>query len=229
MLLAFVGGLILNLMPCVLPVISLKVLSFVRQGEREAREARGTGCSSRSASWSSFWIIAGVLVALRAGGRLLGWGFQFQDPAVVMVTAVLFFLIGLNLFGVFEIGSALTRLGARWAAASRRKRRATASFLFQRDVRHRGGDTLHGALHGRGRRVRALPFRRRLVRRVHRAWPSAWPRRILLLSVVPGLVSAACRSPGPWMETFRQVMAFPMMAAAVWMASVLAALAGLRR
>jgi DsbC/DsbD-like thiol-disulfide interchange protein len=108
LLLAFVGGLILNLMPCVLPVISLKIISFSRQEDGQGLQH---GLLFGLGVLVSFWIVAGVLVGLRAGGRLLGWGFQFQDPVVVIVTAVLFFLIGLNLFGVFDVGIILTRLG----------------------------------------------------------------------------------------------------------------------
>ena len=106
--LAFLGGLILNLMPCVLPVLSLKVLGFVRQaGERAASGATGSrsrrACCSRSGRWRA------LMLALRAGGERIGWGFQLQSPAFVAVLAVLFLLIALNLLGVFEVGMSLTR------------------------------------------------------------------------------------------------------------------------
>ncbi len=123
--LAFLGGILLNLMPCVLPVVSLKVLAFVRQSESGKGSGLRHGILFAAGVLASFWLIAAVLVGLRAGGRLLGWGFQFQDPTVLIITAALFFLIGLNLFGVFEIGSAFTRLGSRLAG-----RRGRAGSFF---------------------------------------------------------------------------------------------------
>ncbi|HET6451601.1 MAG TPA: protein-disulfide reductase DsbD domain-containing protein, partial [Spirochaetia bacterium] len=91
-LLAFIGGVILNLMPCVLPVISLKALALMRHGRDGAARS---GLLFTLGVLVSFWVIAAVLEGLRAGGRLLGWGFQFQDPVTVLIAAVLFFLIGL--------------------------------------------------------------------------------------------------------------------------------------
>ena len=167
----------------------------------------------------SFWVVAGVLVGLRAGGRLLGWGFQFQDPVVVVVTAVLFFLIGLNLFGVFDVGT--------FADAARRKRSArtggTASFLngvFATAVATPCTAPFMGAAVGY-----ALSHSVGASFGVFSALALGMAAPFLLLSAVPGLV-ARLPKPGPWMETLRQVMAFPMMGAAVWMVSVLAALAG---
>ena len=113
MALAFLGGLILNLMPCVLPVISLKVLSFVKNSREGAGSSLRHGLFFGAGVLVSFWGIAAILVALRAGGQLLGWGFQFQSPAVVTVTAALFFLIGLSLLDVFEL-----RLPVRISASS---------------------------------------------------------------------------------------------------------------
>ena len=218
LLLAFVGGLILNLMPCVLPVISLKVLSFVRHGE-----AGGSGSARHGLLFSlgvllSFLVIAGVLVALRSAGRLLGWGFQFQDPAVVIVTAALFFLIGLNLLGIFEIGSALTRLGG----TGRRSGGAASFFsgIFAAAVATPCTAPFMGVAMGY-----ALTHSVGASFGVFSALALGMAAPYLVLSIVPGLVSRLPK-PGPWMETFRQLMAFPMMAAAIWMVSVLAALAG---
>jgi len=219
LLLAFVGGLILNLMPCVLPVISLKVISFVRQGDAQGKGSARHGLLFTLGVLVSFWIVAGVLVGLRSGGRLLGWGFQFQDPAVVVVTAVLFFLIGLNLFGVFEVGASLTRLGG----VGQRQRGGAASFLsgmFATAVATPCTAPFMGAAVGY-----ALSHSLEASFGVFSALALGMAAPYLVLSALPGLVSRLPK-PGPWMETFRQVMAFPMMAAAVWMASVLAALAG---
>ena len=211
LLLAFVGGLILNLMPCVLPVISLKVVSFKGDARHGLLFALGV--------LVSFWIIAGVLVGLRAGGHLLGWGFQFQDPAVVVVTGVLFFLIGLNLLGVFEVGTLLTRVGG----VRRGKSGGASSFfsgVFATAVATPCTAPFMGAALGY-----ALTHPLGASFGVFTALALGMAAPYLALSAVPGLVSRLPK-PGPWMETFRQAMAFPMMAAAVWMVSVLAALSG---
>jgi thiol:disulfide interchange protein DsbD len=102
-LLALLGGLLLNLMPCVLPVLSLKALSFVEQ----ARESRAQGLALAGAFTAGvlacFWALAGVVLALKQGGAAVGWGFQFQEPAFVLGMAALVLAFSLNLFGVFEI------------------------------------------------------------------------------------------------------------------------------
>ncbi len=198
-------------MPCVLPVISLKVISFKGDARHGLLFALGV--------LVSFWIIAGVLIGLRAGGHLLGWGFQFQDPAVVVITAVLFFLIGLNLFGVFEVGTLLTRMGG----ASRGKGGGAGSLLsgmFATAVATPCTAPFMGVAIGF-----ALTHSWEASFGVFSALALGMAAPYLVLSVVPGLVSLLPK-PGPWMDTFRQVMAFPMMAAAVWMVSVLAALSG---
>jgi thiol:disulfide interchange protein DsbD len=212
-LLAFVGGLILNLMPCVLPVISLKVISFKGDIRHGLLFALGV--------LVSFWIIGGILVGLRAGGHLLGWGFQFQIPSVVVVVAVLFFLIGLNLFGVFEVGVLLTGVGG--AVAGHRKSGGASSLLsgvFATVVATPCTAPFMGAALGY-----ALTHSLEASFGVFSALALGMAAPYLLLSFVPELVRRLPK-PGPWMETFRQLMAFPMMAAAVWMVSVLAALVG---
>lgn len=217
--LAFVGGILLNLMPCVLPVISLKVLSFVRQSEAGKGSGLGHGILFTAGVLASFWLIAAILVALRAGGRLLGWGFQFQDPTVLIITATLFFLIGLNLFGVFEIGSAFTRLGSRLAGrsggvgsffsgllAAAVATPCTAPFM---------GSALGYAL------THPLPA----AFAVFTALALGMSAPYVLLSAFPALL-ARLPKPGKWMETFKQVMGFSMMGAALWMIFVFSALAG---
>ncbi|MGM9991235.1 MAG: protein-disulfide reductase DsbD family protein [Candidatus Bruticola sp.] len=111
---AFVGGIILNFMPCVFPVLSLKVFNFIEQaGQGENRRAH----SLKAALWFSvgillsFWLVAAVIIILKLGGQELGWGFQMQYPAFVAFLTLLFFVIALNLWGVFEFGLGFTRLG----------------------------------------------------------------------------------------------------------------------
>ncbi len=215
--LAFVGGLILNLMPCVLPVISLKVLSFVRTSSEGGGSALRHGLLFAAGVLVSFWAIAGLLVALRAGGQLIGWGFQFQSPAVVTITAAVFFLIALNLLDVFELrlpirmarpvspgggtGSFLSGLLATAVATP-----CTAPFM---------GGALGYAL----TQPPAVGFG------VFTALALGLAAPYVVLSAVPGLVKRVPK-PGAWMVTLRQVLAFPMLGAVIWMLYVLETQAG---
>jgi thiol:disulfide interchange protein len=217
--LAFLGGLLLNLMPCVLPVLSLKVLSLVRNAQAGRKSALAHGLVFSAGVLVSFWLIAGLLVALRAGGQLLGWGFQFQSPGLVAAVALLFFLVALNLFGVFEIGVRLTRAGAGaagregWAGsflsgllATAVATPCTAPFM---------GSALGWAL--------SQPVLSSFA--VFTALGAGMALPYVVLSAAPGLVKRIPK-PGRWMETLRQAMGFPMMATVVWMASVLLSLSG---
>lgn len=111
LLLAFVGGLLLNLMPCVLPVIALKVFGFAELGGQDPAKARNHGFAFSAGVIGTFLGLAGVLLAFRAGGAQLGWGFQLQSPVVVALLAALMFVLALSLLGVVEIGAELTQLG----------------------------------------------------------------------------------------------------------------------
>ncbi|MGC1302898.1 MAG: protein-disulfide reductase DsbD domain-containing protein, partial [Caulobacteraceae bacterium] len=104
--LAFVGGLILNLMPCVFPVLSIKATAIARHLESPAR-ARTEGLAFMVGTMGTFLALAGALIAARAGGEAVGWGFQLQSPAVVSVLVLIMFAAGLNLSGVFEIGQSV--------------------------------------------------------------------------------------------------------------------------
>ncbi len=219
--LAFLGGLLLNLMPCVLPVLSLKVLGLVRHARGGRRSAFAHGLVFSAGVLVSFWIIAGLLIALRAGGQLLGWGFQFQSPGIVTVAALLFFLVGLNLFGVFEVGAGAAAAGARlaggegWAASF-------LSGLLATAVATPCTAPFMGSALGY-----ALTLTAPAALAVFTALGIGMAAPYLVLSAVPGL-QQRLPQPGRWMETLKQVMGFPMMAAVVWMASVLVALSGPR-
>jgi thiol:disulfide interchange protein len=113
--LAFLGGLILNLMPCVFPVLFIKGLSLVQSSGEERKRLRAHGAMYTLGILVSFWIIVAVLLLLRAGGSHLGWGFQFQSPYFVAVMALLFFFLGLSLAGQFEIGLSVTSVGGELA------------------------------------------------------------------------------------------------------------------
>ena len=124
-LLAFVGGMILNLMPCVFPVLFLKGLSLVQSSTEERRKLRLHGLVYTLGIVVSFWIIVGILLALRAAGHNLGWGFEFQSPLFLALLALLLFFLGLSLAGQFEIGLTLTSAGSGLAA----KQGYTGSFF----------------------------------------------------------------------------------------------------
>ncbi len=105
LLLAFLGGFILNVMPCVLPVLSLKVFSLLKHSGQSRAQALMHGGAYTAGVVASFLALAGVLLALRAVGERIGWGFQLHSPNFVVVLKVVFFLLALNLMGVFEVGT----------------------------------------------------------------------------------------------------------------------------
>jgi thiol:disulfide interchange protein DsbD len=215
---AFVGGLILNLMPCVLPVLAIKVLGFA--GHAEDRTGRRHGLLYASGVLASFWVLAGALLALRAAGAELGWGFQLQSPVTVAALALLFFALALNLSGVFDFGSLLPSRFAAWSASKPAldwfltgvlavliAAPCTAPFMgaalgFALTEDAATAFAVFTAL-GLGM---ALPY-------VALAWFPAW------LAHVP--------RPGPWMVRLKQALAFPLYATVVWLAWVLGRQAGL--
>jgi thiol:disulfide interchange protein len=114
--LAFIGGLLLNLMPCVFPVLFLKGLALVQAGGEERRRLRLHGLVYTAGILVSFWLLVAALLGLRATGATLGWGFQFQSPVFLMLMAALLFFLGLSLAGQFDIGLTLTGKGQSLAA-----------------------------------------------------------------------------------------------------------------
>ena len=219
LLFAFLGGILLNLMPCVLPVLSLKVLGFVRESQRTGRSALRHGLAFSAGVLISFWLIAGVLLALRAGGQLIGWGFQFQDPALVAVMAALFFLIGLNLLGVFEVGVSFTTLGTGSRSGGGWAGSFLSGFLATAAATPCTAPFMGSALGFALSQPALAAFG------VFTALGAGMAAPYLALTASPGLL-ARVPKPGPWMETLRNAMAFPMMGAVIWMISVLAALSG---
>jgi thiol:disulfide interchange protein DsbD len=210
---AFVGGLILNLMPCVLPVLAIKLLGFA-QHSRAHRAHRIAGLAYTAGVVLSFLALGALVLALRAAGEQLGWGFQLQSPVVVSVLAVLFTGIALNLFGLFEFGQILpSRLASFqykhpvWDAllsgvlAVAVASPCTAPFM---------GASLGLAM--------SLPTWQALAIFVTMGLGLAAP--YLLASLSPA-VARLLPHPGPWMITLRQLLAFPMLATVVWLLWVL--------
>lgn len=209
--LAFAGGVILNLMPCVFPVVSLKVLGFVQSAGDDARRVRAHGLTFALGVLTAFWALGALLLALRAAGEEIGWGFQLQSPPFVAAMAFLLFGLGLSLAGLIEIGTPLTRLGGGGISghgssfmngilATVVATPCTAPFmgaaLGYAVTQSAGVSMLIFTAVGAGM---AAPY----------VALSAWPS---LLRFLP--------RPGAWMLRFRQLTAFPLFATVAWLAWV---------
>lgn len=217
--LALVGGAILNLMPCVFPVLSLKVLGFASHAQDRAKLVAG-GVAYTAGVVLSFLALAGLLLALRAGGEQLGWGFQLQSPAVVAALAVLFTLIGLNLAGVFEFGSVLP---SSWASAQARHPLADSFLTGVLAVAVASPCTAPFMGASLGAAV-TLPTAQALA--VFAALGLGMALPYLLASAWPAVARLLPR-PGVWMAHFKAAMAFPMFATVVWLVWVLGQQAGI--
>jgi thiol:disulfide interchange protein DsbD len=220
LLFALVGGLLLNLMPCVFPVLSLKVMGFVSQGGAEPSKVRAHGIAFAAGVIASFWLLAGVLLALRAGGTALGWGFQLQSPAFVALMAALFFVLGLSLFGAFDVGTSLTRLGSV-LGASEGYGASVASGVLATVVATPCIAPLMGAALGFALTQPPLP-----TLLVFGTLGLGMAAPYLTLSMAPALLRRLPR-PGAWMVTLRQFLAFPLFATSVWLVWVFGRQTGL--
>lgn len=212
---ALLGGMILNLMPCVFPVLSMKALSLAEMPAHGRAHIRMHGLSYTAGVVGSFVALAGVLIALKAGGAQIGWGFQLQNPAIVMALAYLFFLLGLNLLGYFEWpGGRFANIGGRLAAG----RGYSASFFT-------------GALAALVATPCTAPFMATALGyaliqpavislTVFAALGFGLALPYLAICFIPAVHSLIPR-PGAWMEAFRQFLAFPLFATASWMVWIL--------
>ncbi|KAB2913710.1 MAG: thiol:disulfide interchange protein [Hyphomicrobiaceae bacterium] len=211
---AFAGGLILNLMPCVFPVLSIKVLGLIKHAGQSPAHVRMHGLSYTAGVVAAFLALAGALLTVRAAGAEVGWGFQLQSPVVVALLAYVLFAMGLSLSGVYHFGGALQGLGSGLAQRSGLSGSfftgvlavvvatpCTAPFMgtalgFAMTQPAIVGLAVFLAL-GLGL---ALPF--------------------LILTLAPRLVARLPR-PGAWMETLKQALAFPIYATVAWLVWVL--------
>lgn len=211
---AFGGGLVLNLMPCVFPVVSIKVLGFVEQAHGDRADLRNHGLAFAGGIVVCFWIVAGALLALRASGEALGWGYQLQSPIVVTALAVLFFLLGLNLSGWFEIGTRVQTLAGS-AEAGTGLGGAFLSGMLATAVATPCTAPFMGAALGFALTQPALASMA-----VFTSLALGMGLPYVLLSFFPALTAWLPR-PGRWMETLKQFLAFPLYLTVVWLVWVL--------
>ena len=215
LLLALIGGLILNLMPCVFPVLGIKILGFVNQAGADRRKVTMHGLVFALGVLVSFWMLAGALLILRAGGRELGWGFQLQEPGFVFVLAALLLVFALNLSGLFEVGLSATGVGAQLQMQSGYAGSFFTGVLATVVATPCSAPFLAPALGA----ALALSAAESLAVFTAIALGLAVP--YLLLSAFPAAVKFLPR-PGAWMETFKQLMAFPLYATVGFLVWVLA-------
>jgi thiol:disulfide interchange protein DsbD len=210
MVLALAGGLILNLMPCVLPVLSIKAIALVEHAEVAPRVSRLHGLAYTAGVLVSFAALAGALVALRAGGAEIGWGFQLQSPVVVTLLAYVLFALALSLSGVLVIGGRLAGVGHGLASHPRY-----------------AGSFFTGALATVAATPCTAPFMGVAIGFALTQPPAAallvfealglgLALPFLVLSAVPAWRRWLPR-PGPWMERLRQALAFPLYASVAWL------------
>ena len=216
--LAFLGGLILNLMPCVFPVLSLKLIHLAEH-RSESGPLPAHGLAFTAGVLASFALLAGALIGLQQSGAALGWGFQLQTPWVVAGLAALFFVIGLNLLGVFEFtaGGGVANSGAaRRLDGAARWRGSFGTGVLAVVVASPCTAPFMGAAIGY-----AITQSPAVAMSVFLALGLGMAAPWLALTLLPGWLRWLPR-PGAWMEWLRQFMAFPMFATCVWLVWVLA-------
>jgi thiol:disulfide interchange protein DsbD len=215
---ALIGGVILNLMPCVFPVLAMKAMALARMGGAARGAVRLEAAAYTAGAVVSFTALAGLLLALRGAGMALGWGFQFTSPVFVLAIGWLMLAVGLNLSGVFALGGPI---GAGGHIAAR------GGFL---------GSFATGALAVLVASPCTAPFMAAAIGAalvmpapatlaVFAALGLGLAAPTLILALAPGLTRLLPR-PGPWMEKLRRIMAWPMYGAALWLVWVLWAQSG---
>ncbi|MFT7538670.1 MAG: thiol:disulfide interchange protein [Lysobacterales bacterium] len=216
LLFAFIGGLILNTMPCVLPVLSLKVLGLIKHAQ-DRKRAWVQGVSFTLGVMVSFWILAGILIALKSTGHLLGWGFQFQSPEFIIVMVSVLFLMGLNLFGMFELGMGLTRI--QTAHRSGILASFLSGFLATIVATPCTAPFMGAAL------TYALTQTIGDAFLIFTALGFGLACPYLLLTIFPSCLKFVPK-PGPWMNKFKVSLGFLMMLTVLWLLWVLEAQIG---
>ncbi|MGA0545077.1 protein-disulfide reductase DsbD family protein [Brevundimonas sp. VNH65] len=218
-LFAFLGGIILNLMPCVFPILAMKAAALASVGGDRA-EARRDGLGFLAGVLATFLVLAAALLLLRAGGQAVGWGFQLQSPGVTAGLALLMLAVALNLSGVFNVGAGLQ--GAASGPLSRLPGWAGAFFTGVLAVAVAAPCTAPFMAFALGAAL-VLPWPLALTVFLMLGLGFALP--FVAASLTPGLIRRLPR-PGPWMDRLKAVLAFPMYGAALWLAWVFGQQAG---
>jgi thiol:disulfide interchange protein len=217
--LAFLGGILLNLMPCVFPVLFIKGLSLVQSSTQERHRLRAHGWVYTLGILVSFWAVVAVLIILRAAGQQLGWGFQFQSPIFLALMAMLLFFLGLALAGQFEIGLSLTSAGGSLAE----KHGYAGSFftgVLAMVVATPCTAPFMGAAIGY-----ALSHSIAVSFTVFTALALGLALPYLALAYVPGWARILPK-PGAWMEVLKQAVSIPIFATVIWLVWVFTQIAG---
>lgn len=221
LLFAVIGGLLLNIMPCVLPVIALKIFGLVGLGGDQPKRVRTLGFMFSLGILASFLTLAVLVIILQAAGEQVGWGFQFQEPAFVIVMSTIVFAFGLNLFGVYEIslpGSAVSGLGKVLDSRNRSGKSASASFaegVFATVLATPCTAPFLGTALGFAFSQPAWTI---LLIFTGVAFGMSLP--YLVLTTKPAWTKYLPK-PGEWMVTAKQFMGFLMMGTLIWLLYVL--------
>jgi thiol:disulfide interchange protein len=214
MLLAMLGGLILNLMPCVFPVLSIKAISVVEQARKHPAAVRLKGLVFAAGVISSMLALAAVLLALRAGGEEIGWGFQLQSPLFVTLLIYLLLAVGLNLSGVFEFGGGLAGMGDGLTHGDGYRASFFTGLLTTLVATPCTAPFMAPALGA----ALTQPAINALA--IFAALGLGLSLPFVLLSFAPWM-RRVLPKPGAWMDTLKQVFAFPIYASAAWLLWVL--------
>ncbi|MGB0718884.1 MAG: protein-disulfide reductase DsbD family protein, partial [Bdellovibrionales bacterium] len=219
LLFALFGGLILNLMPCVFPVLSIKALSLVKMADKHPGLAKAHGLSYTAGVILSFLAIAGLLLILKAAGAQIGWGFQLQNPIVIASLAALLFIIGLNLMGFFEFSFGGANIGQKLTAGHGLSASFFTGILATLVATPCTAPFMAGAI---GFALTQTAIVNLLV---FTALGFGLALPYLALSFIPALQHILPK-PGVWMNTFKEFLAFPMFLSSVWLIWVLSQQAG---
>jgi thiol:disulfide interchange protein DsbD len=210
MLLALAGGVILNLMPCVFPILGIKIMGFVKQAGDDSAAIRKHGWAFTLGVILSLWSLVSFLYIVRQYGASAGWGFQLQEPGFVLFMILLMFVFALNLCGLFEFGTSLVGVGTQLQSKNGLGGAFFSGVLAVLVATPCTGPFMAPAL---GYAL-SKPFPLAMLVFTMLAIGLALP--YLLLSYFPFLIRKLPR-PGAWMETFKQFMSFPMFATAIWL------------
>jgi thiol:disulfide interchange protein DsbD len=215
LLFAILGGMILNLMPCVFPVLSIKAIGLVEQAKKHPAAVRAKGLVFAAGVVSSMLCLAGVLLVLRAGGEQVGWGFQLQSPLFVTLLVYLLLAVGLNLSGVFEVGGGLAGVGDGLTQGDSYRASFFTGVLTTLVATPCTAPYMAVAA---GAALSQPPF---FALCIFAALGFGLALPYLVLSFAPWM-RRALPKPGAWMDTLKQIFAFPIYASAAWLLWVLA-------